>query len=60
MDPVSSLTAIEMSKGLAIKRYSRYLSSLRSTPAGDGDGDLDTLMNGVIKKKLQIIPQNVT
>jgi serine carboxypeptidase 1 len=60
MDPVSSLTAIEMSKGLAVNRYSRYLSSLRSTPDGGGDGDLDTLMNGVIKKKLQIVPENVT
>ncbi|KAF3455146.1 hypothetical protein FNV43_RR05594 [Rhamnella rubrinervis] len=58
MDPVSSLTANDMSKGLARRRYSRYISSLRSTP--DGDGDLNTLMNGVIKKKLQIIPQNVT
>lgn len=58
MDPVSSLTTLGLSKGLAINRYSRYLSSLRSTP--DGDGDLGTLMNGVIKKKLQIIPENVT
>lgn len=58
MDPVSSLTTIELSGGLPVNRYSRYLSFLRSTP--DGDGDLSTLMNGVIKKKLQIIPKNVT
>ncbi|KAL0436360.1 UNVERIFIED_CONTAM: Serine carboxypeptidase-like 51 [Sesamum radiatum] len=56
MDPVS-LTASELSQRIAIKRYSRYLNSLRSTPGGDGD--LDSLMNGEIKKKLKIIPTNV-
>ncbi|KAK3010469.1 hypothetical protein RJ639_013021 [Escallonia herrerae] len=58
MDPVS-LTADELSRGIAMKRYSRYLTSLRSSVGGDGDG-LDTLLNGVIKKKLNIIPENVT
>ncbi|KAL8057724.1 hypothetical protein ABFX02_04G202600 [Erythranthe guttata] len=58
MDPVS-MTASELTQQIAIKRYSRYLNSLRSvTP--DGDGDIDSLMNGVIKKKLKIIPANVT
>ncbi|CAK9153004.1 unnamed protein product [Ilex paraguariensis] len=56
MDPVS-LTASELSKGIAMKRYSRYLDSLRSSPGGDGD--LDSLMNGYIRKKLKIIPNNV-
>lgn len=61
MDPVSSSATIEASKGIAVKKYSRYLSSLRSSSsAGGGDGDLDTLLNGVIKKKLKIIPDNVT
>ncbi|KAI5322505.1 hypothetical protein L3X38_031577 [Prunus dulcis] len=63
MDPVSSLATIEVSKGIALKKYSRYLSSLRSSSSaagGDGVGDLDTLLNGVIKKKLKIIPDNVT
>lgn len=62
MDPVSSLATIEVSKGIALEKYSRYLSSLRSSSSaggGDGDGDLDTLLNGVIKKKLKIIPDNV-
>lgn len=60
MDPVSSLATIEVSKGIALEKYSRYLSSLRSSSsAGGGDGDLDTLLNGVIKKKLKIIPDNV-
>ncbi|KAL9171329.1 hypothetical protein ABFS82_04G202300 [Erythranthe guttata] len=58
MDPVS-MTASELTQQIAIKRYSRYLNSLRSVTPG-GDGDIDSLMNGVIKKKLKIIPANVT
>ncbi|XVE59464.1 hypothetical protein DITRI_Ditri05aG0048400 [Diplodiscus trichospermus] len=42
-----------------LKKYSRYLSSLRILPGNDGV-DLDSLMNGVIKKKLKIIPANVS
>ncbi|OMO90340.1 Peptidase S10, serine carboxypeptidase [Corchorus olitorius] len=42
-----------------LKKYSRYLSSLRVSPGNDG-GDLDSLMNGAIKKKLKIIPANVS
>ncbi|KAL2507475.1 Serine carboxypeptidase-like 51 [Forsythia ovata] len=56
MDPVS-LTASELSQQIALRRYSRYLNSLRST--ADGDGDLNSLMNGAIKKKLKIIPNDV-
>ncbi|KZV42612.1 serine carboxypeptidase-like 51-like [Dorcoceras hygrometricum] len=56
MDPVS-LTASELSQHIAMKRYSTYLNSLRSNAGGDGD--LDSLMNGVIKKKLKIIPKAV-
>lgn len=70
MDPVSSTTA-ELSEGIAMKRYSRYLDSLRrSSPGGGGGGggsgagssggDINSLMNGPIKKKLKIIPSNVT
>ncbi|GMY15916.1 serine carboxypeptidase-like 51 [Fagus crenata] len=53
-----SMSDIELSKGIAKKRYSRYLSSLRSSSPGGG-GDLDSLMNGAIKKKLKI-PANVS
>lgn len=54
----ASLTNSDLSKKIATTRYSRYLNSLRATP---GHGvDLDTLMNGVIKKKLKIIPDNVS
>ncbi|XP_038706378.1 serine carboxypeptidase-like 51 [Tripterygium wilfordii] len=57
MDPVS-LTTAELSQGMSMKRYSRYLSSLRAFPGGVGD--IDSLLNGVIRKKLKIIPLNVT
>ncbi|KAL2239887.1 serine carboxypeptidase-like 51 [Sesamum indicum] len=57
MDPVS-LTASELSRQIAKRRYLRYLNSLRSSTPGGG-GDLDSLMNGEIKKKLKIIPDDV-
>ncbi|KAF4360307.1 hypothetical protein F8388_020598 [Cannabis sativa] len=61
MDSVSSSTTVlKLSKESVTKRYSRYLSVLRSTPTPGGDDDLDDLMNGAIKKKLKIIPENVT
>lgn len=56
MDPVS-VTASELSSGITTKRYARYLNSLRPSPGGDGD--LDNLMNLVLRKKLKIIPNNV-
>lgn len=57
MDPVA-LTAVELTKGISMKRYSRYLNTLRSSPGGGGD--IDTLMNGAIKNKLKIIPTDVS
>ncbi|XP_030484061.2 serine carboxypeptidase-like 51 [Cannabis sativa] len=68
MDSVSSSSTsiLELSKESANKRYSRYLSVLRSSTSSSssstpgGDDDLDDLMNGVIKKKLKIIPGSVT
>ncbi|QCD88075.1 serine carboxypeptidase-like 51 [Vigna unguiculata] len=59
-DDVATLE-LGLYKKISMKRYSRYLTSLRSrsrTPGGEVD--LDTLLNGVIKKKLKIIPENVT
>ncbi|XP_040362344.1 serine carboxypeptidase-like 51 isoform X2 [Rosa chinensis] len=59
MDPLSSVTTTEVN--IALKKYTRYLNSLRRPSlAPGGNGDLDTLMNGVIKRKLKIIPNNVT
>ncbi|CAI0452735.1 unnamed protein product [Linum tenue] len=53
MDPVS-MTAAELLLGKTRRSYARYLSS----PGEDGV-DIDTLMNGVIKKKLGIIPEKL-
>ncbi|XP_031260510.1 serine carboxypeptidase-like 51 isoform X1 [Pistacia vera] len=49
-----------LSEKIAIRRYSRYLSYLKPATTPDGDGELDGLMNGEIKKKFNIIPENVT
>nr|XP_027106934.1 serine carboxypeptidase-like 51 [Coffea arabica] len=58
-DPLSLTAAsVELKQEISLKRYSRYLQTLRSTPGGEAD--LDKLMNGPIKKKLKIIPQNLT
>ncbi|KAL6506434.1 hypothetical protein OROGR_024615 [Orobanche gracilis] len=59
-DDIASSTAAESSQlQTSMKRYSTYLSSLKPSPGGDGDR-LDRLMNGEIKIKLRIIPENVT
>uniref|UniRef100_A0A7N0VE02 Carboxypeptidase n=1 Tax=Kalanchoe fedtschenkoi TaxID=63787 RepID=A0A7N0VE02_KALFE len=53
----SSSSSSDQTRGeIAMKRYSTYLNlnSLRSTPGGDNGGDLSSLMNGVIKKKLKL------
>ncbi|CAI0398047.1 unnamed protein product [Linum tenue] len=62
MDPVSMVTttttAATTTAGLLLGRtrrsYARYLSSL-----GEDGVDIETLMNGVIKKKLGIIPEKL-
>ncbi|XP_034689046.1 serine carboxypeptidase-like 51 isoform X2 [Vitis riparia] len=53
-----SLTSVELREQFAKRRYLRYLDSLRLSPGGDVD--IDTLMNGIIKDKLRIIPKNVS
>ncbi|KAL1191043.1 Serine carboxypeptidase-like 51 [Cardamine amara subsp. amara] len=58
MDPVSLTTSEIKKENIIIKKYSRYLNDLRSSSDVD-EGDLDTLMNGVIKKKLKIIPKDL-
>lgn len=59
-DSVSSVAAMDISNGVAsMRRYSRYLSSLRPTVGGDNINLYD-LMNNDIRKKLKIIPDNVT
>ncbi|GFP93534.1 serine carboxypeptidase-like 51 [Phtheirospermum japonicum] len=51
MDPLASSTS-SLLQTSPMKQYSTYLSSIR--------GNLIGLMNGEIKKKLKIIPQNLT
>eukprot|EP00268_Persea_americana_P012235 TRINITY_DN15138_c0_g1_i1.p1 TRINITY_DN15138_c0_g1~~TRINITY_DN15138_c0_g1_i1.p1 ORF type:complete len:330 (+),score=66.82 TRINITY_DN15138_c0_g1_i1:134-1123(+) len=49
-----SMTSMGLSDGISMKKYSSYLSSKDSSY-----GDFSSFMNGVIKKKLRIIPKNV-
>ncbi|XP_042474922.1 serine carboxypeptidase-like 51 [Macadamia integrifolia] len=56
-DPLSTTAASELSTAAAMKRYSTYLNSKRISP--DGVGDINSFMNGVIKKKLKIIPESL-
>ncbi|CAN8247178.1 unnamed protein product [Cochlearia groenlandica] len=59
MDPLSlSTTKIISKENRILKKYSRYLNDLRSLSDVD-EGDLDKLMNGVIKNKLKIIPKDL-
>lgn len=53
-DPLSASTNSEISEKLSMKKsYPTYLSSKASS------GSIDDLMNGIIKRKLKIIPKNV-
>ncbi|OIW08527.1 hypothetical protein TanjilG_03203 [Lupinus angustifolius] len=58
----ATLSAVELglSREISMNRYSQYLTSMRSRSSPGGDGDLGELLNGPIKKKLKIIPENVT
>lgn len=60
-DPISS-NAMEVDLLLphSVNKYSRYLSTSKYSPAGGGVGDISSLLNGVIKQKLKIIPADVT
>ncbi|KAK9079271.1 hypothetical protein SSX86_000941 [Deinandra increscens subsp. villosa] len=52
-----SMAATELARAAPRKRYLRYLDSLRTFQGGNSD--LGLLMNGVIRKKLGIIPNDV-
>ncbi|XP_021692100.2 serine carboxypeptidase-like 51 isoform X2 [Hevea brasiliensis] len=56
----SSVTAsrVQLSKKIALQKYSKYLISQRSTPGGSDDEQRD-LMNDIIRKKLKIIPDDI-
>ncbi|GAB2274695.1 Serine carboxypeptidase-like 51 [Dionaea muscipula] len=59
LDPAISTSAAPSEKKFAFRRYSSYLNSVSATNA-DGEVDLDTFMNGPIKQKLKIIPENIS
>ncbi|KAK7261288.1 hypothetical protein RIF29_27597 [Crotalaria pallida] len=52
--------ALGLYKGVSMMRYSKYLSSMLRSSLGSKDDDIVRLLNGVIKKKLKIIPENLT
>lgn len=54
-DPVS-MASLALKMGRSMNRYSRYLSS----KADSSNGGIDELMNGIIRKKLKIIPKDVS
>ncbi|KAJ0714200.1 putative carboxypeptidase C [Helianthus annuus] len=56
MDPVS-MEATEVARATPRIKYIRYLDSLKSYP--DENGDIGLLMNGAVRKKLGIIPNDV-
>ncbi|KAK7257666.1 hypothetical protein RIF29_31806 [Crotalaria pallida] len=58
----SSAKELGLSREISMKRYSKYLTSKRSKQLSSpgGDGNVEDLLNGPIKKKLKIIPKNVT
>lgn len=67
MDPLSSASTEEFANAIAVRRYSTYLNSLKSSTSssssspspGDNGDALSSLMEGPIRKKLGIIPKSV-
>ncbi|XP_059646786.1 serine carboxypeptidase-like 51 isoform X4 [Cornus florida] len=62
LDSGTAIVQSEEQKGLMAERYSKYLSTkmFLSSINGARTGDFASLMNGPIKEKLKIIPNNVT
>ncbi|KAF9595047.1 hypothetical protein IFM89_036375 [Coptis chinensis] len=56
-DPIISSTSSVASKATSVQRYSKHLYSFRPTGAED---DVSILLNGAIREKLKIIPNNIT
>ncbi|KAK4255174.1 hypothetical protein QN277_008204 [Acacia crassicarpa] len=54
----STMVNLGSNRERSLKRYSNYLTSKRSSSTS-GTGSLKDLLNGVIRKKLKIIPKNV-
>ncbi|KAK7272194.1 hypothetical protein RJT34_28641 [Clitoria ternatea] len=59
-DSVSlSTMKLKLFKEISMRRYSKHLTSIRYSPGINGDL-ISSLLNGVTKKKLKIIPENIT
>jgi serine carboxypeptidase 1 len=63
-DDGSNLTTLSTTKKrlfneISMRRYSKYLTSMKSSTVDNNDA-LYTLLNGAIRKKLKIIPHNLT
>jgi hypothetical protein len=63
----SNLTTLSTTKKrlfneISMRRYSKYLTSMKSSTVDNNDAMeiLYTLLNGAIRKKLKIIPHNLT
>lgn len=55
MDPLTADLSV-----VSMNRYARYLSTLKSSSINPGGvGSLGSFMNGVVRQKLKIIPENV-
>jgi hypothetical protein len=66
-DDGSNLTTLSTTKKrlfneISMRRYSKYLTSMKSSTVGNNNAIeiLYTLLNGALKKKLKIIPHNLT
>ncbi|XP_048235854.1 serine carboxypeptidase-like 51 isoform X2 [Ricinus communis] len=61
-DPVIGTSTERSKKGVSTDRYSRYLETryFPSTGSNAGSSNLYDLMNGPVRIKLKIIPENVT
>ncbi|KAK2424111.1 serine carboxypeptidase [Trifolium repens] len=60
--PTLSTTKKRLFNEISMRRYSKYLTSMKSSTVGNNNAIeiLYTLLNGALKKKLKIIPHNLT
>ncbi|XP_058004184.1 serine carboxypeptidase-like 51 isoform X2 [Hevea brasiliensis] len=50
----------QLSKEIALKKYSKYLNSMRSIPGDSDNDDEESDFISIIRKKLKIIPHDIT
>lgn len=54
---IASTTRRQFSKEIALKKYSKYLKSVRYIPGGNDDEESDFINK--IRKKIKIIPDDI-